>query len=162
MTFDSEWAAMLSDAQERQTTTRLNQLAPDPGGSGSGGGGAPDLMVAQDDLGAVGSEAFRAHDQLRKRADIAGAGSGRSSSGSTAQAAKECSDHRLAMGDELLVTLSLWDTQVKTVLQMCAHISNHLNYTKKSHANEEAEIEASLRHRNGTAVPVSDIVRLIK
>ncbi|MFD9717556.1 hypothetical protein [Streptomyces sp. NPDC059076] len=162
MTFDSEWTVALSKAQEKhETTTRLNQLAPEPGGTGNAGGG-PDLMVTQDDLGAVGSEAFRLHDLLGKKADIAGAGSNKSGAGPTAQAAKECADRQLSMGSELLVTLSLWDTQVKTVLQMCAHISNHLNYTKKSHADEEAEIEASLRRRNGTAVPASDISRLIR
>ncbi|MFE5852097.1 hypothetical protein ACFQ61_02565 [Streptomyces sp. NPDC056500] len=161
MAFNSEWAEAIAATKDRQATAmQLNQVAPDPGGGS--GSAEPDLEVTQDDLGAVGSEAFRLHDQLRKGSDIAGAGSGKSESGSTARAAQECSNHNLTMGGELSTTLSLWDTQVKTLLQMCAHISNHLDYTKKSHSNEEAEIAASLRRRNGTAVAASDIARLIK
>ncbi|CUM37738.1 hypothetical protein BN2537_4441 [Streptomyces venezuelae] len=41
---------------------------------GPGGNGQADLVVNQDDLGAVGHEAFVLHSQLQKEADIAGAG----------------------------------------------------------------------------------------
>jgi hypothetical protein len=159
MTFNEEWAGLVSAAKERQTVgTQLNQLEP---GTGSGGSNH-DLVVTQDDLGAVGHEAFRLHDQLHKKADIAGADGDKGGAGSTAQAAKELSDRNLTMGAELLTTLSVWDSQVKTVRQMCAHISNHLDYSKKSHAENDRAIEAALRHRNGTAVSVSEISKYVK
>ncbi|MEV6077574.1 hypothetical protein AB0L80_21035 [Streptomyces sp. NPDC052069] len=44
----------------------------------------------------------------------------------------------------MYTTLSVWDSQVKTALQMCAHISTHLNYSKKSHAKDDELIEASM------------------
>ncbi|MYV60751.1 hypothetical protein GTW37_15965, partial [Streptomyces sp. SID4931] len=65
-TFDDEWAALKADAQDRQSAQMsLNSAGPQPGTPGSGVD--PDLMVHQDDLGAVGSEAFRVHGELRKR-----------------------------------------------------------------------------------------------
>ncbi|MGK5631460.1 hypothetical protein [Streptomyces sp. URMC 123] len=159
MTFTSEWAALMSAAKEpgQSTGTRLNQLDP-----ASGGGSNQDLVVTQDDLGAVGHEAFLLHERLRKAADIAGAGSDKSGAGSTAQAAKECSDRNLTMGGELYTTLSTWDSQVKTVLQMCAHISNHLDYSRKAHAADDKAIAATLRHRDGSAVSVSEISKYVK
>ncbi|GAA2342566.1 hypothetical protein [Streptomyces cuspidosporus] len=159
MTFDSEWAELVSAAKEQQSVgMRLNRAEPGSGGSGKD----HDLVVHQDDLGAVGHEAFELHGVLRKKADIAGAGIDKSGAGSTAQAAKEMSGHRLTMGDELYTTLEVWGTQVKTVLQMCAHISNHLDYSKKAHAKDDEEIAASLRHRNGAAVSVSEIAKYVK
>ncbi|GAA2424929.1 hypothetical protein GCM10010405_04320 [Streptomyces macrosporus] len=149
---------MTATAEERRQATamRLNQAAPGPGGSNH------DLVVTQDDLGAVGSEAFHLHGRLRKGADIAGAGGDKSGAGSTAQAAKELSSRNMTMGTELSTTLSIWDSQVKTVLQMCAHISNHLDHSKKSHARNEERIKASMRHRDGSAVSVSEISKYVK
>ena len=158
MTFDSEWADLKSAARaQRSAGTRINSA-----GAGPSQAEDADLVVHQDDLGAVGHEAFLLHDKLRKKADIAGAGIDKNGAGSTAQAAKELSAHHLTMGDELMTTLSIWDTQVKTVLQMCAHISNHLDYSKKAHAHDDKVIAASLRHRNGAAISVSEISKYVK
>lgn len=152
MAFDEEWARLKADAQERSSgQTRLNAA-----------GANDDLVVRQDDLGAVGSEAFRLHGELRKCADIAGAGADGSGAGTTARAAAELQGRNLAVGGELYSTLEVWSSQVKTVLQMCAHISNHLDFSKKLHANDDAEIAASLRSRDGTAVPVSEIAKYVK
>lgn len=98
---------------------------------------------------------------LRKKADIAGAGMDKSGSGSTAQAARELSVQNMTMGNELSTTVSVWDTQVKTVLQMCAHVSNHLDYSKKAHTKDDEYLAASLRHRDGAAVPVSEISKYV-
>ncbi|MFF8191086.1 hypothetical protein ACF05L_09450 [Streptomyces bobili] len=45
---------------------------------------------------------------------------------------------------------------------MCAHISNHLDYSKKLHANDDAAIAAALRGRDGTAMPVSEISTYVR
>ncbi|MEH0548442.1 hypothetical protein QA802_36875 [Streptomyces sp. B21-105] len=161
MTFGDEWAQLVSEGRQRQSTgMRLNQL--EPGSGGTGGAAGKDLVVRQDDLGAVGHEAFVLHGDLHKKADIVGAGADRNGEGSTARAAREFADRNLTMGSELYTTLSVWDTQVKTVLQMCAHISNHLDYSKKLHANDDAAIAASLRGRDGTAMPVSEISTYVR
>ncbi|GGT22230.1 hypothetical protein GCM10014713_14070 [Streptomyces purpureus] len=76
-----EWEQAKAAASEGQATRmRLNQAAP-RGSSDS------DLMVYQDDLGAVGHEAFVLHGELQKKADIAGTGADKNGSGSTMQAA---------------------------------------------------------------------------
>ncbi|WP_326773844.1 hypothetical protein [Streptomyces sp. NBC_01445] len=75
---------------------QLNQLAPEPGGGGSTGGA--DLVVNQDELGAVEHEAFILHDHLHAQADIVGAGADKRGSGSTMQAATAFNVSNFEMG----------------------------------------------------------------
>ncbi|MER6313608.1 hypothetical protein ABT237_07535 [Streptomyces sp. NPDC001581] len=152
-----EWDKAKADvAGERQVSMRLNQVTSGPGG------GQADLVVHQDDLGEVGHEAFLLHGQLQKQADIAGAGADGSGSGSTMQAAASLKTAGFSLGGELETTVSVWTSQVKTVLQACAHISNHLDYSKKAHAADDEAIAASLRNRDGSAVSVSRIDEYLK
>ncbi len=143
-----EWERAKAAASEGQASRmQLNQTGP-------GGAGDLDLVVYQDDLGAVGHEAFVLHGELKKRADIAGAGVDKNGSGSTMRAAAELKSHDLGLGPELESTVEVWTSQVKHVLQACAHISNHLDYSKKRHVEEDAKIVAEIRGRTG-ALPVS-------
>ncbi|MFE9723952.1 hypothetical protein ACFYQ5_10240 [Streptomyces sp. NPDC005794] len=139
---------------------QINQAPAGPGGSTGAGRG--DLVVNQDDLGAVGNEAFILHDHLRRQADIAGAGMDKNGSGSSMQAAASLKGHNFGLGSALETTVSMWDSQLKTLLQACAHISNHLDYSKALHANDEDQIAASLRQRNGEAVPASRLNEYFK
>ncbi|MEU8435137.1 hypothetical protein AB0F18_19870 [Streptomyces sp. NPDC029216] len=143
----NEWDQAKADAAARRTPMRLDQV---PGGPADA-----DLVVHQDDLGAVGHEAFALHGRLQKQADIAGAGIDGQGAGSTMQAAAALKASGFALGGELETTVSVWTSQVKAVLQACAHISNHLDYSKKAHAADDEAIAASLRNRDGSAVPVS-------
>ncbi|MEU6661132.1 hypothetical protein [Streptomyces sp. NPDC046821] len=141
-----EWQQSKDAVSERRTVrTQLNQAEP------AGGG---DLVVRQDDLGAVGHEAFILHGELRKRADIAGAGADKDGAGSTMRAAAALKSHHFALGSELATTVEMWTSQVKSVLQACGHISNHLDYSKKMHAHDDARIAADVRGRTGP-LPVS-------
>lgn len=159
MSFNDEWAQLKQAATERQTThMQLNQLPADGGSKG----GSKDLVVHQDDLGAVGNEAFSLHGRLQKKADIAGAGANKDGSGSSAQAAKALTTHNFTMGSALSTTVTTWTSQVKTVLQMCAHISNHLDYSKKRHAEDDAHVAATMKHRDGSAMTASEISKLVK
>lgn len=143
-----EWErAKATASRGRAARMQLNQ-------AGSGGAGDSDLMVYQDDLGAVGHEAFILHGELKKKADIAGAGVDKNGSGSTMRAAAELKSHNLGLGSELESTVEIWTSQVKHVLQACAHISNHLNYSRKLHTREDARIAAEIRGRTGP-LPVS-------
>ncbi|MGW1321553.1 hypothetical protein ACWD64_03405 [Streptomyces antibioticus] len=161
MTFGDEWAQLVSEARQRPSQgMQLNQLEAASGGAAGQAG--TDLVVRQDDLGAVGHEAFVLHGELHEKVDIVGASADRNGEGSTARAAREFADRNLTMGGELYTTLSVWDSQVKTVLQMCAHISNHLDYSKKLHANDDAAIAADLRGRDGSAMPVSAISTYVR
>ncbi|MGE7386640.1 hypothetical protein ACQKM2_14295 [Streptomyces sp. NPDC004126] len=149
-----EWDRAKADVAARQTSMRLNQV---PGGSADA-----DLVVHQDDLGAVGHEAFGLHGRLQKQADIAGAGIDQEGSGSTMQAAATLKASGFALGGELETAVSVWTSQVKAVLQACAHISNHLDYSQKAHAADDEAIAASLRNRDGSAVAVSRLSEYFK
>ncbi|MFE7412281.1 hypothetical protein [Streptomyces laurentii] len=136
------------------TGMRLNSVGP-------GESGGADLVVRQDDLGAVGHEAFILHGELSKKGDIAAAGSGNGSSGSTMQAAAALKSHHLGLGSELETTVETWTSQVKHVLQACAHISNHLDFSKKSSQHDDDTIAASVSGRSGP-VPVSALNEYFK
>lgn len=151
-----EWEQVKAEAaQKHAARTQLDQL-PMAGGGGGGGGGQ-DLVVHQDDLGAVGHEAHILYDHLQKKADIAGAGADGGGSGSTAQAGATLKSHGFATGAALEKTVRVWTSQVKSVLQACAHISNHLDYSKKRHAEDDARIGAVLRRADGSVESVSKL-----
>ncbi|MBK6015225.1 hypothetical protein [Streptomyces sp. MBT53] len=147
-----EWEQLKADAVRRgaEQHMRLDQLPAGAGGRGAGG----DLVVHQDDLGAVGHEAYILHDRLRQRVDIGGSGSG-----STTRAGEELKGSGFAMGPALVTTVSVWTSQVKSVLQAVAHISNHLDYSKKLHAQDDTRIAAEIRGRDGSAMSVSSLSR---
>ncbi|MEU6812571.1 hypothetical protein ABZ920_27060 [Streptomyces sp. NPDC046831] len=152
-----EWETLKAQAADRRSThMRLNQLEP------GGGGGGGDLVVHQDDLGAVGHEAYILWEGLRKDADIAGAGAGKDGAGSTMQAAANLKSHGFDTGGALETTVDVWTSQVKSVLQACAHISNHLDYSKKLHAQDDAQIAAVLSNPDGSTVPVSKLSEYFK
>ncbi|MFE7647962.1 hypothetical protein [Streptomyces phaeoluteigriseus] len=148
-----EWEQVKAAAGEPGCHARmqLNQLPVDQGASG----GAGDLVVSQDDLGAVGHDAYLLWDALRTTADIAGAGADKSGEGSTAQAASSLTSHGFTMGAGLTKTVEIWTSQAKSVLQACAHISNHLDFTKKLHAEDDAKIAAQTAAIDGGALSVS-------
>jgi hypothetical protein len=148
-----EWEQLkAATAHKHAAHTELNEAAVDGGGGATAG---KDLVVHQDDLGAVGHEAFVLHDHLRKQTDIAAAGSGHGHTGSTMQAAASLKHHHFDMGPAVERTVDVWTVQVKTVLQACAQISNHLDYTKKLHRNDDERIAADLRRRDSSAETVS-------
>ncbi|WP_413753517.1 hypothetical protein NRF20_28280 [Streptomyces sp. R-74717] len=154
----NEWEQAKAEAAERHAArTRLNQLPTGTGGSSRG-----DLVVHQDDLGAVGHDAFVLHGHLGKQADIAGAGMSKNGAGSTMQAAAALKSHHFATGPVMESAVELWTTRTKSLLQACAHISNHLDFTKKSHAKDDELIAAELRGRDGSAAPVSRLNEYFK
>ncbi|MFJ9863138.1 hypothetical protein [Streptomyces sp. NPDC101165] len=146
-----EWEQLKSRAAEQQPTHVQLNHAPDA----VGGAGGADLVVHQDDLGAVGHEAFQLHARLHDQVDIAGAGADDHGAGTTMQAAAALKSHHFAMGAGLETTVSVWTSQIKAVLQAFAHISNHLDFSKKLHARDDGTIAAEMRSRDGSAVPVS-------
>ncbi|GAA3216536.1 hypothetical protein GCM10020256_18880 [Streptomyces thermocoprophilus] len=116
----------------------------------------------QDDLGAVGHDAFLLYESLRKEADIATAGASGGGAGSTGQAGSHLKSHNFATGAALEKTVEVWSSQLKSVLQACAHISDHLDYSKKQHGNDDARIGTVLRNADGGAVSVSELDKYFK
>ncbi|MFJ8207771.1 hypothetical protein [Streptomyces sp. NPDC096033] len=124
MSFDDEWAELKAAAAERQVSTRLNQLAPGGGGPGPQG----DLEIDHQDLAAIGDAAFKLRQRLGTDGDHAKA--------STHEAAGSLK-RDFALGAALSTLADKWHDQVGTLLDACAHISNHLDYTKNAHAGDE-------------------------
>ncbi|MFF3750007.1 hypothetical protein ACFYYH_06005 [Streptomyces sp. NPDC002018] len=134
MSFDEEWSQLKSDAADRSSSqTRLNQL------DGGGGGPIPegDLKVTQSDLAAIGDEAFKLYRRLDTDGDHA-----KQSSYEAATAMKD----DFALGSALSTVTDTWNSQVDTLLEACAHISNHLDYSKNAHADDEYYIATRFRY----------------
>ncbi|WP_030581352.1 hypothetical protein [Streptomyces anulatus] len=132
MSFEQEWGELKAAA-----AMRLNQVGGTGGTGGSGPKGAADYVVADDELGDIGHAAFDLFNGLE-------------STGKHAKAASETAGKGLKgdgfdTGAAFTEVIGTWEKQVKTLLQACAHISNHLDYTKKSSKADDEWIEAQLR-----------------
>ncbi|MFB6984679.1 hypothetical protein [Streptomyces sp. NPDC056304] len=133
MTFDAEWAALRAESTQR-VDMRLNGVE-----SGVGGHGGPsnaDLAVNQDNLGAIGHDAYELRTRLSKDGDYARP--------TTFEAAIALTNGNFGSGSALLKVHDRWNTHLKTLLDACAQISNHLNYTKSAHAKDDVQIAGDL------------------
>lgn len=132
MTFDKEWATAQAGASGT-AGTRLNQV---DGGSGGGSVAAADLSVNRDDLGAIGHDAYKLYTSLSRDGDHARP--------TTFDAAIALTNGNFVSGSELLKVHDRWNTQLRTLLDACGQISNHLDYTKATHADNDADIVGRL------------------
>lgn len=128
MTWDEEWGAARARTSG-SLQTRINSTA-------NGGQDGPGLTVNQDDLGAVGHDAHLLHGQLSRAGDHARP--------ATFSAATALTNGNFTSGAQLTIVHDRWNTQLRTLLDACAQISNHLDYSKKTHARNDADIEGEL------------------
>jgi hypothetical protein len=133
MTFDAEWAALRVESTQR-VDVRLNGV--DDGTGGHGGPANADLAVNQDNLGAIGHDAYTLRTRLSKEGDHARP--------STFDAAIALTNNNFSSGSGLLKVHDRWNTHLKTLLDACSQISNHLNYTKSAHAKDDVQIGGDL------------------
>ncbi|MFJ7996706.1 hypothetical protein ACIQ7D_06025 [Streptomyces sp. NPDC096310] len=133
MTFDSEWAALRAESTQR-VSMRLNSAPTGPGGSS--GSASADLAVNQDNLGAIGHEAYGPRTRLSKEGDHARP--------TTFDAAIALTNGNFESGSGLLKVHDRWNTHLKTLLDALAQVSNHLNYTKSSQQKEDVQIAGDL------------------
>ncbi len=131
MTFEKEWAELQAAAAQR-TAMRIDGTPADGGGGGDGG----DLVVHRDDLGAIGSDAYDLLGRLGKDGDIARS--------ATLDAATALTNGNFLSGAAVLKVHNRWQTHLRTLLDACAQVSNHLDYSKARHAEDEARIEGDL------------------
>ncbi|MFI1810114.1 hypothetical protein ACH414_07205 [Streptomyces sp. NPDC020422] len=132
MSFEQEWATARSTAGA-PVGMRLNQAPAAPGG---GRGSQADLGVDQDKLGAIGSAAYALHGRLAK--------DGNHARTHTAEAATGLKANGFRTGSAMAEVHTTWSSQLATLLDACANISNHLDYSAASHAKEEEDIRAAL------------------
>ncbi|MEU3436879.1 hypothetical protein [Streptomyces sp. NPDC006863] len=140
MTFEKEWAELRSAAAQRSAM----QINSAPAEAGSG---APDLVVNRDDLGAIGNDAYELRTRLSKDGDHARP--------ATFDAAIALTNGNFASGSAVLKVHDLWQKHLKTLLDSCAHISNHLDYTKAQHAKDDVKI-------GGDLAPISKLSEYMK
>ncbi|MFJ5271355.1 hypothetical protein [Streptomyces sp. NPDC088358] len=133
-----EWEQLKSEAAKRQTTPmRLNQLEPSGGGESGGGKSAwGDLTVSQKDLASIGSAAHDLFDDFGRYSDHARI--------SSMTAAGGLKSEGFALGGALDHVAEHWVDQARSLLDACAHISNHLRFTKNQHAADESYVAGTL------------------
>jgi hypothetical protein len=132
-----EWEQLKSEAAQKQSAhMQLNQLAPSGGGGGGGKSAWGDLTVSQKDLAAIGSAAQDLFDDFGQYSDYARVAS--------TAAAGGLKDEGFALGGALDHVAERWVDQVQSLLDACAHISNHLRFTKNQHAADESYIAGTL------------------
>ncbi|MCX5238072.1 hypothetical protein OG824_23015 [Streptomyces prunicolor] len=132
-----EWEQLKSEAAQKPSAhMQLNQLAPSGGGGAGGKSTWGDLTVSQKDLAAVGSAAQDLFDDFGQYRDYARVAS--------MTAAGGLKDEGFALGGALDHVAERWGDQVQSLLDACAHISNHLRFTKNQHAADESYIAGTL------------------
>ncbi|MGW4287396.1 hypothetical protein ACWEIK_10720 [Streptomyces sp. NPDC004673] len=131
MTFEQEWAESRAAAAKR-SAMQINSVPAE----GGGGGGGYDLVVNRDDLGAIGNDAYELLGQLTTKGDIARA--------STFDAATALTNGNFVSGSAVLKVHDFWQTHMRTLQDSCAQISNHLDYSKARHAQDEVKIQGQL------------------
>ncbi|MFF8613086.1 hypothetical protein [Streptomyces sp. NPDC015350] len=129
----NEWEQIKTEAaRQRPTHMQTNGV----GGSAGASGGAADLVVNQDDLGAVGHEAYLLRSRLSRDGDHARS--------ATFDAAIALTNGNFTSGAQLLKVHDRWNNQLRTLLDACARISDHLDYSKSVHAGNDADIGGKL------------------
>ncbi|MFG3354538.1 hypothetical protein [Streptomyces sp. NPDC048001] len=146
----TEWEQVKDEvAQRGPAQMQLNRLIDEPGG-----GGAPDLVVRDDELGALGNMAYDLREGFRVAADHARP--------STFTASVELFNDGLDLGSALTEMHDAWNTQQQALKEACAHISNHLDFTRAQHAKDEVDIETGMRDAAGDLLTVSRLNELLK
>ncbi|MFI6943406.1 hypothetical protein ACIBI4_29415 [Streptomyces sp. NPDC050418] len=135
-----EWEQLKSEAAGRQGDgqMQLNRLDDPPLPDGSGVG---DLKVKHQDLAKIGDHAHALYDRLWKEARVAVP--------SSDSAAGDLTKQGFALGSALQRVSSRWEEQLKSLMDACAHINNHLAITDKQHRTDDDYIA---RHTSSIAM----------
>ncbi|MET9964607.1 hypothetical protein ABZZ80_01420 [Streptomyces sp. NPDC006356] len=128
-----EWEQVKAQAAERQSA-RMQLNGAD---AGSGGTYGPFVMPSQygvlkasdADLAAIGKKAHTLYNDLWDQARVAVPGSD--------SAAADLSKQGFALGAALKHVSTRWEEQLKSLMDACAHISNHMHFTKKLNAGTD-------------------------
>ncbi|WP_019357438.1 hypothetical protein [Streptomyces sp. AA1529] len=129
---------------------QLDHALPPDGANGR----QKDLVVHDDELGALGNMAYTLHSKLSTTGDQARQ--------NTFDAAVQLFNDGLESGSALTTLHDAWNTKLGTIKEACAHISNHLDYSKAKHAKDEQDIETTMQNAAGKPMTVSRIYDYIK
>ncbi|MCQ4210990.1 hypothetical protein [Streptomyces longispororuber] len=134
-----EWEQAKASAADRQSThMQLNTV--DGGGLDGSSAALPgktgDLKVSDRDLAKIGGEAGELYQLLWDKARVADA--------SSTKAAADLSGQGFSVGSGLQHVANRWSEQLNSLMDACAHISNHMQTTKKVHAGDEHYIQRQM------------------
>ncbi|KAF5996702.1 hypothetical protein [Streptomyces sp. WAC00263] len=129
MSFDQEWAEL-----KAKSAMRLDSVPADPGGSSPDGA---DLILRYDDMGKIGHAAFLLHQHLSS--------AGKHAQSHTEAAAKSLESDGFDMGAALAKAEEGWQGQLQVLVDACAQISNHLDYSVKSSKQDDHVIAAQIQ-----------------
>ncbi|WP_309246885.1 hypothetical protein [Streptomyces somaliensis] len=87
--------------------------------------------MTQTDLAAIGDEAFKLYTRLWKEARVA----------STDDAGTSLSTQGFTLGGALKHVSTRWEKQLNSLMDACALISNHMDFTKNAHQGDEYHIK---------------------
>ncbi|MEK8145155.1 hypothetical protein NKH18_38435 [Streptomyces sp. M10(2022)] len=130
MSFEEEWAGLKAEAAARMQLNSVPTRDPDASSTGA------DLVVHDDELGKIGHFAYRLHNNLK--AD------GKHARTTSRAAGTSLTSDGFEMGKALTSASTAWVKQVETLLNACAHISNHLDYTKASKKKDDDWVAAQV------------------
>ncbi|MEV8229407.1 hypothetical protein AB0P41_25715 [Streptomyces sp. NPDC079167] len=126
----AEWEQLKADAADNGgTQMRLNKA--EPGGTGGKKG---DLAVNQTDLSGVRDEASKLNSRLWKEARVAVPTSETAAGNLTTQG--------FELGGALRHVAGKWDVQLKSLLDACGHIANHMDFTKYVHGGDDQYVRS--------------------
>ena len=131
MSFEQEWAGLKGEAAARRQLNGAPTRDPHPTPSDG------DLVVYDDELGKIGHSAFLLHKNLQ--AD------GKHAQTATKAAGTSLTSDGFETGKALTAASKAWGKQIGTLLDACAHISNHLDYTKASKKKDGAWVGTKVR-----------------
>ncbi|WP_329113310.1 hypothetical protein [Streptomyces sp. NBC_01353] len=94
-------------------------------------------MVEDDELGDIGHAAYGLFNGLEP--------GGKHASSASESAGTSLKGDGFDCGSALTEVNQTWEKQVKTLLQACAHISNHLDHTKASRNADDDWIQTQMR-----------------
>lgn len=118
---------------------RLNKAEP-----GGGGGKKGDLAVNQTDLSGVRDEASTLNTRLWKEARVAVP--------TSESAAGDLSTQGFELGGALRHVSDRWDVQLKSLMDACGHIANHVDLTKFLHNGDDQYVRSRVRRRRVLSV----------
>ncbi|MGV9316528.1 hypothetical protein ACWDR0_30725 [Streptomyces sp. NPDC003691] len=130
-----EWDRLKASAAERGTEQmRLNGVPDDERLPAAGTG---DLQVSRKDLAAVGDQAYKLYNRLWPEVRQAVVPS-------TDRAGDALTAQKFILGGALKHVATRWDKQLGTLMDACAHISNHMDFSNKTHRDDDEWIRRSM------------------
>jgi hypothetical protein len=134
-----EWEQLKAQAAERRSAQmQLNQL--DPGDGPPGIAGRPsrygDLKVPNASLTKISKSAHALYNELWDKARVVAPTSG--------SAAGDLSNQGFALGAGLQHVSNRWEQQLKSLMDACAQITNHLQVSKRIHAGDDHYIRRQM------------------